>query len=128
MNDRLARLTSINTQLACQQVAVTDNATLQRAVGLAYAGTAVRHRAGCQCVALQKIKCREPCFVFANARVIKNTQVWPCCQRILRRTDAAVRAADRNATSVMRPKLGDGVNQLEGPHALPDLVCLNQSA
>ena len=66
-------MTCTNTEFACQQVAVVDNAALQRAVGLTYAGTAVRHRAGCQGMALQKGQCGQTGLVFADARIIEDT-------------------------------------------------------
>ena len=110
VNDDLARMTCIHAEFPCQKVAVVDNTTLQGAFCLTYASTVVRHRAGCKGMALQNVKCGHPGFVFAHAGIIKNTENGSCCQRILRRTDAAVRAADRNAARVMRLELGDGIN------------------
>ena len=101
---------------------MVDQAVCQRRCAIADLRAAVGNSTSGQTVVLQKFKGQQSGIVQAAASIVEDTEQGPYRQCVPRRTDAAMRAADRDATLVSQLKLGDGVNQ---PEHVPDQLCLS---
>lgn len=94
-------------------VEVAHRSVVQRAVGLANARAGVRHGDCCETRLLQRLQPRNPRLVFAHTGVVEHAEPGLRSQGVARRTQAAMGSADRNAARVMRPQLGDGIDQTQ---------------
>ena len=101
-------------QLLRTRIGVRDNALVQCALRHADAGARVRDGACRQALRLQKLQSCNTRQTFAYARIVEHAKQRLGGGRITRRADAAMRAADRDATFVSCGEFSDGVDQTEG--------------
>ena len=86
MNDRQNGSPGLDAHLPGKFVGMTDDAIVQRAVGISNTRTCMGHTTGSQTIVLQKRQPADASRIFADARIIKNAQGGTRGQRKSRRT------------------------------------------